>query len=114
MNLDIIINKLNLKPLTPIQSDGPIVVKSGYTSDLLSCVLAGAKSGAVWVTLQCHVNVIAVATMLDLCAVILTEGVQPDKDTLARAEEQGIILLSTTANSYEVSGRLWELGLQVS
>lgn len=114
MNLDIIIKQLDLQLLTPIKSEEPVIAKCGYASDLLSCVLAGAKSGAVWITLQSHVNVVAVAAMLDLCAVVLTEDVHPDPDTLSRAEEQGVILLSTPKGSYEVSGELWKLGLPTS
>ena len=49
-------------------------VTGGYASDLLSCVMAGAKAGNVWVTLQAHLNVIAVAELLDLSCVIITEG----------------------------------------
>ena len=44
-------------------------VTGGYTSDLLSCVMAGAKAGNVWITLQAHPNVVAVASLLDLAAV---------------------------------------------
>lgn len=68
-------------------------VTGGYASDLLSCVMAGAQPGNVWLTLQAHINVIAVAVLLDLSAVVITEGVRPDKEVLARAEEKGIPVL---------------------
>ena len=62
----------------------------GYTSDLLSCVMAGAKTRRVWVTLQAHLNIVAVAALLELSAVIITEGARPDPATIAKANEEGI------------------------
>lgn len=114
MNLQKIIETLDLKPLTEPQDYSQISPTSGYASDLLSCVMAGAQAQDLWLTLQGHVNVIAVAAMLDLSAVILTENVQPDADTLARANTQSVILLSTPLSTYQVAGRLWELGLKFS
>ena len=57
-------------------------------------------------------NIVAVAAMLDVAAVIITENAQPDEATLAKANEQGIILLSTPKPSYEICGSLWELNLR--
>jgi hypothetical protein len=114
MNLGKIIQTLELKPLTGPRDYTQITSDGGYASDLLSCVIAGAKSQSVWITLQGHIIVVAVASMLDLSAVILTEGVQPDEEVLDRANQQGVILLSTPLSTYEVAGRLWELGLRLN
>ncbi len=111
MNLDEIIRALDLTPLTEPKDFSEVVPSGGYTSDLLSCVMAGAKNKNLWVTLQAHANIVAVAALLDLSAVIITEGAQPDPATLAKANEEGIILLSTSKASYEVVGKLWESGL---
>ncbi|MHB1296378.1 MAG: DRTGG domain-containing protein [Anaerolineae bacterium] len=86
-------------------------VTGGYASDLLSCVMAGAAAGNVWVTLQAHVNVIAVAALLDLACVVITEGVRPDEETLARANEKGIPTLLAHENTYTVVGKLTSLGI---
>jgi hypothetical protein len=112
MNLQTIIDALNLKVLTEPQDFSNISPNGGYASDMLSCVLAGAKSQDLWITLQSHANVIAVAAMLDLSAVILSENVQPEAEVLARANQQGVTLLSTPLPTYEIAGKLWELGLQ--
>jgi hypothetical protein len=114
MNLQEIIQTLDLQVLTEPQDFSQAVPAGGYASDLLSCVLAGAKPQNLWITLQGHINVIAVAAMLDLAAVILTENVQPDADSLARANQQSVTLLSTHLTTYEVAGRLWELGVHVA
>lgn len=112
MNLQTIIDKLQLAVLTEARDFASITPKGGYTSDLLSCVMAGAKSNNLWVTLQAHMNIIAVASMLDVAAVIITENAQPDTATITKANEQGVILLSTTKASYEICGKLWELKLR--
>lgn len=112
MNLQTIIDKLQLTVLSKPRDLSSITPNGGYTSDLLSCVMAGAKNGNIWITLQAHMNIVAVAAMLDVAAVIITENAQPDEATLAKANEQGIILLSTPKPSYEICGSLWELNLR--
>lgn len=112
MNLQQIIERLNLNLLTDPRDFEMIRPEGGYTSDLLSCVMAGAKSKYIWVTLQAHLNIVAVAALLDVAAIIITENAQPDAATIAKANEQGVILLSTPLPSFEVDGKLWEIGLR--
>lgn len=87
-------------------------VTGGYTSDLLSCAMAGAGQGNVWVTLQGHLNVVAVASLNELAAVIITEGKPVSADTASKAEEEAVVLLQTPLPSYQVIGRLWDLGVR--
>jgi hypothetical protein len=112
MNLDSLIHELDLKVLTTQRDFSSIQPKGGYTSDLLSCVMAGACREGIWVTLQAHANIVAVAALLELVAVIITEDAQPDDTAIARANAEGITLLSTPLPSFIVVGRLWELGLR--
>ncbi len=112
MNLQEIITALNLNPITEPKDFSNIIPTGGYTSDLLSCVMAGAPRQGLWVTLQAHLNIIAVAALLDLAAVIITEGAEPDQATINRANAEGIVLLTTSAKSYSVVGQLWQLGVQ--
>ena len=112
MTLQDVIDQLNLTVLTWPGDFKEIVPTSGYTSDLLSCVMAGAKKGAVWVTLQAHLNIVAVAALLEMSAIIITEGAQPEAATIDKANAEGIALLATDRQSFEVVGRLWELGLR--
>ena len=67
MTVQDIIKQLNLSIVTGADLDRPVT--GGYASDLLSCVMAGAKTGNVWITLQAHPNVVAVASLLELSAV---------------------------------------------
>ncbi len=112
MTLQEIIDHLDLTLLTAKKDFGQVMPASGYTSDLLSCVMAGAQHGGIWVTLQAHANIVAVGALLELSAIIITEGAMPDQDTIAKANEEGITLLSTSRPTFYVVGKLWELGLR--
>lgn len=112
MTLQEIITQLDLAVLTEPKDFSEIVPSAGYTSDLLSCVMSGASHQAVWITLQAHVNVVAVAALLDLSAVIITENARPDERVIAKANEEGVTLLSTSRKSFYVAGKLWALGLK--
>lgn len=107
-----IIETLNLEILTEEKDFDQIKVSNGYTSDLLSCVMAGAPNQSVWVTLQAHNNIIAVAALLDLSAIIITESALPDSNTIQKANDEGINLLRTKDNSFHVVGKLWEIGIR--
>ena len=87
-------------------------VVGGYASDLLSCVMARAKQDFLWVTLQSHVNVVAVASLLGLAGIIITEGNRPDQDTTARAEKEGVVLMLTPATTFSVVCELAALGVR--
>lgn len=89
-------------------------VTGGYSSDLLSCAMAGAKHGDAWVTLQAHQNVVAVATLTDVACVIITEGARPDEASLTRAEAEGVVLLGTKLDSFATVARLVLLGVEAA
>ena len=112
MNLQTVIDQLDLKVLTEPLDFTNKEPTSGYVSDLLSCVMAGACHQGIWVTLQAHGNIVAVAALLDLVAIVITEGAMPDESTIARASTEGITLLSTPLPTFTVSGKLWEMGLR--
>lgn len=112
MTLDQIIKELELEILTAPEKVDEIIPTSGYISDMLSCVMTGAKSQSLWITLQSHNNIVAVACLLDVAAIIITEGAQPDEETLRKANEEGVTILSTSRNSFYVVGKLWEMGVR--
>lgn len=112
MNLQQIIDRLNLTVLTEPRDFASITPTGGYSSDLLSCVMAGAKKGYIWTTLQAHLNIVAVAALTEVAAVIVTENAQPDAISIAKANQQGVILFSTPQATYDVNGKLWEMGIR--
>jgi hypothetical protein len=111
MRLRALAEALGLQELTP-PTDGAGDITHGYASDLLSDVLAHAPEGGVLVTLQVHLNVIAVASHAGLRAVIFSCGRMPDDDILERAAGEGLTLFSSEADTFELVGRLYELGLR--
>ncbi len=86
-------------------------VSGGYASDLLSDVMANSKEGDVWVTLQVHPNIIAVATLKDLAGIIIVQGKKPEEETLKKAQQEGIPLLVTEHQAFEIAGKLYQLGI---
>ena len=79
MNLETIIQELNLTLITRPKHFASITPSNGYASDLLSCVMAGAGENGIWVTLQAHANIVAVAALIGLSAVIITENAHQTK-----------------------------------
>lgn len=84
-------------------------VTGGYVSDLLSDVMGFAREGDLWITLQTHQNVMAVASLKDLAAIVLVKGFSPEPDTLAHSDEEGIPVLGTELSTFELAGRLYQM-----
>jgi len=82
-------------------------VTGGYTSDLLSDVMGHADSGKIWITLQAHKNVIAIASLKELAAVVLIKGITPDEETLNLSEQEEIPILGSSEEAFELSGKLF-------
>ena len=82
-------------------------ISGGYVSDLLSDVMGNATENQVWITLQTHQNVLAVASLRDLAAVILVKGLKPDRETAERSELEEIPVLGSELETFELSGRLY-------
>ncbi len=86
-------------------------ITGAYVGDLLSRVMAGARPGYLWVTIQAHPNVVAVAVLGELAGVVVAEGVKPDPAGIGKAEEEGIPVLTTGQSSYQVCVGLARLGI---
>ena len=89
-------------------------ITGGYCGDLLSDVMANTASGDLWFTIQSHQNIVAVAVLKDLAAIILVNDRQPDEDTLAKAEEEGVPILLSTLSAFTLAGRVHEMGINRS
>ena len=86
-------------------------VTGGYCGDLLSDVMANAAAGAVWLTIQSHKHILAVAVLKELAAIILVNGHLPDQDAKAKAEEEGMPILLSPLPAYQLAGRLFDAGI---
>ncbi|HHX59713.1 MAG TPA: AraC family transcriptional regulator [Epulopiscium sp.] len=78
-------------------------IKGVYCGDLLSWVMAKAQSGNVWITIQSHINVIAVASLIGIPAIIIVEGSEIDDDVIKKAEEEEIAIFTTHKPAYEIA-----------
>ncbi|MFH1059425.1 MAG: [Fe-Fe] hydrogenase large subunit C-terminal domain-containing protein [Pseudomonadota bacterium] len=86
-------------------------VSGGYISDLLSDVMANAQAGSLWLTIQGHQNVVAVAVLRELAAVILVGGRQPAAEAAQKADQEGVPILVSNEQAFELAGRMHALGL---
>jgi len=107
MTIADLIAQLQLKVLSggPDNRD----ITDAYVSDLLSDVMANSTEGSVWITLQTHMNIVAVATMKNLAAILLVNGRTPEQDTLTKAEQEGIMILGTDATAFMTAGKIYQL-----
>ena len=113
MKLEDIAQELGFTELTPeVSGNRDAEIDRGYASDLLSDVLAHAPEGGLLVTLQVHLNVIAVASHAELTAVVFAGNRRPEDDVLAKAAAEGLALYSSPADTFDIVGRLYALGVK--
>ncbi len=103
-----IVSALNL---TVVSGNGGLgnEVTGGYVSDLLSDVIGNAGEGNIWITLQAHHNVIAVASLKELSAIIIVRNSMPDEQTIKKSNEENIPILLTDADTFTTVGKIFEL-----
>ena len=87
-------------------------ILGGYASDLLSDVMANSSEGDVWITLQKHLNIVAVAQLNGISAIVLVNNRKPEPETLARAEEMGVAIISTPLQAFDAAGILYARGVR--
>ena len=108
MKITEIVKKLDLKIVSG-QNGLDNNATGGYVSDLLSDVIGNAKEGQIWITLQTHQNIIAVASLKDISAVIIVKGAVPEADTIEKSNTENIPLLITDLDTFNITGRLFDL-----
>jgi predicted transcriptional regulator len=108
MKIKDIVEELELKVLTGADKLDAEVT-GAYTSDLLSDVMGNARKGEVWITMQTHSNIVAVASLKELAAIIIVNGGKPDENTIKKAGSEGIAVLSTEKRSFTICGKLYKI-----
>ncbi|MDX1708727.1 MAG: DRTGG domain-containing protein [Desulfobacterales bacterium] len=86
-------------------------VREGYCGDLLSEIMGNAPAGCVWMTVQGHQNIVAVAVLREMAAIIVTGGQEPDEETIQKADQEGIPILRCPDSSYRLAGRIFSAGV---
>ena len=111
MKLVDIADKLDLQVLA---AEGELgnEVTGGSASDLLSDVIAHGQKGYLWITLQVHPNIVAVAVLKDLIGIVIIGGKKPTEETLQKAQDENIVILTSSESAFEIAGRLFQLGLR--
>ncbi len=108
MNLEELAKQLSLKILS--YKDGlKKSISNGYASDMLSDVMANSTQDNIWITLQTHPNIVAVAHLKNLSGIIITCGRQPEVETLKKAESEKITILTTSMSAFDTAGKIYQL-----
>jgi hypothetical protein len=110
MTLQEITDRLNLTPVSGLERLSE-QVRGGYISDLLSDVMAHVQAGDIWITLQIHPNIVAVATLKEIAAIIIIGGREPETVTLAKARAENVPILLSDLPAFEIAGRLYQMGI---
>ncbi len=108
MNVADLVEKLQMKVFSG-QAGINNEVTGGYVSDLLSDVMGNAAEGEVWITLQTHQNVLAIAALKEVAAVILVKGREPEPEMIVHSNEEGVPVLGTDMETFACAGKLYQL-----
>lgn len=108
MKLQEIIDKVDLKALTNVDERE---VDGVFISDMLSDVMTSAKPGNLWLTVQTHTNIVSAANLVDLPAIIITQGKELPQATIDLANRYHVIIFSTPMQTFELATKLIGIGL---
>lgn len=86
-------------------------IKGGYVSDLLSDVMAHSKKGDIWITLQGHPNIVAVAVLKELAGIVIINGRKPEEETVKKAKAEKLPIMTSTLSAFELAGKLYKFGI---
>ena len=103
-----LIEKTGLRPLSKFENRN---VEGVYISDMVSDVMAGAKSGNIWLTVQTHKSIVPAANLVDVAAINITGGKQVPVETVELASKYNIAILSSDLATFQLVGKLYELGI---
>ena len=112
MKLSMIVNELELENVNNDKVYLDKDIASCYICDLLSQVLASAKEDSIWITIQSHLNIVGVAVMLGIPAIVVCEGHEIAPEVIEKADEEEIAIFKSQENAYQIAGKLYELGIR--
>jgi len=81
-------------------------INDGYTSDLLSDVMANAPAESVLITIQAHKNTIAVAGLAGIRAVVVCNNRKIEEDMIKAAKEEEIAIFKTKENQFRTTHKI--------
>jgi len=104
-----VIEKIGLRPLSKFEHRD---VSGVFVSDMISDVMAGAKSENLWLTVQTHKSIVPAANLVDVSAIIITGGKEVPQETIDLASKYDIAVLSTELATFDVVGKLYQAGIK--
>ncbi len=110
MKVSELIEKLDLE-VTAGANEVNREVKGCYIGDLMSLAMTGIGEKDIWITIQTNMNVVAVAALAEAACVIMADGLTPDANAATKADNEGVVLLSSQKSAYEIAKALGELGI---
>lgn len=109
MKLSDFVNAIKGTNHTPALDPEAIEISGAYVSDMLSDVMGSAQPDQVWITIMKHLNVIAVASMAGIPAIVFSKGNVPDENVCDKALEEGVCLISSGLDTFTLAGTLYKL-----
>ena len=110
MNVQELVNRFNLH-VAAGNNNLDRQIQGGYCGDLLSDVMANAPAGCIWLTVQTHQNIVPVAVLHEMAAIVLTGGQEPDPETIEKANDEGVPILLWAESAFELAGRVCQAGM---
>ncbi|MCK4957157.1 MAG: hypothetical protein KAS49_05935 [Candidatus Cloacimonetes bacterium] len=102
------IKEIKGQVLTKVPHLEEVEVENGYASDLLSDVMGSAGENMAWITIMRHLNVVAVASLAGIPIVVFSKGIIPDEVVISKANEEGIHMISSSLDTFELAGILYK------
>jgi len=84
--------------------------KGCYATDLLSAAIKSSEPHNILITIISHLNTVALAVMVDLPAIIISEGRTVTALMIERANLEHIAILQTARKTHEVVIDLFQRG----
>ena len=110
MKITDIVSILGVESL--VDSKKEINIEGVYIGDLLSIVMTKAKQNFAWITIQTHINIMAVAELLELSCIIIVENMEMEPSALEKAIELDIPVFKTKESAYQVACKLYNMGIK--
>ena len=85
------------------------VASSAYAGDLLSDVMGHAGDESVLVTVQNHLNAIAVCTLVGITIIVICHARPIPPDMAEAAKREGVAIVTTPLSQYAAALALHEL-----
>ncbi|MEI7668211.1 MAG: hypothetical protein WCI62_04405 [Erysipelotrichaceae bacterium] len=79
--------------------------------DLLSYVMGHGSMNQVWVTMQTHQNIIAIAALKEFACIILIDDNTLELDVLESAKKNHISVITSPLSAFETIRSLIQIGL---